>query len=100
MPDLTPDNRSRLTDALGEARRIGMLGPRPVDEVIQHSLGFVAALPRTAREVIDLGSGGGDPGLVIAIARPDLRITLVDRRSKRTDFLVRMVEKWLRSAGR
>lgn len=91
MLALTPDNRRRLIDALGEARRIGMLGPRPVDEVIEHSLGFVAALPTTAREVIDLGSGGGDPGLVIAITRPDLRITLVDRRSKRTDFLVRMV---------
>ena len=91
MPHLSADNRSRLIDALGEARRIGMLGARPIDEVIDHSLGFVEALPSAVRTVIDLGSGGGDPGLVIAVARPDLQVTLVDRRAKRTDFLARMV---------
>jgi len=91
MPTLSPDNREKLIDALGEAQRIGMLGDRPLDEVVEHSLGFVAALPVQCHTVVDLGSGGGDPGLVIAMACPNLRITLVDRRAKRTDLLVRLV---------
>jgi 16S rRNA (guanine527-N7)-methyltransferase len=91
MPAFTPDNREKLIDALGDAQRIGMLGDRPLDEVVEHSLGFVAALPSSCRTVIDLGSGGGDPGLVIAMACPDLEIMLVDRRAKRTDLLVRLV---------
>ena len=43
--------------------------------------------------MVDLGAGGGVPGLVIAHDRPDLRLTLVDRRSKRTDFLRRVVRR-------
>ncbi|MEP4650489.1 MAG: RsmG family class I SAM-dependent methyltransferase, partial [Ilumatobacter sp.] len=39
------------------------------------------------------GSGGGVPGLVIAHDRPDLRVILVDRRAKRTDFLERAVRR-------
>ena len=91
MPALTPDNREKLIDALGDAQRIGMLGDRPLDDVVDHSLGFVTALPPLCRTVIDLGSGGGDPGLVIAMACTELQITLVDRRAKRTDLLVRLV---------
>ena len=91
MSALSPDNRAKVIDALGEAQRIGMLGDRPLDEVIDHSLGFVEALPSQARTVIDLGSGGGDPGLVIAMACPEISLTLVDRRAKRTDLLVRLV---------
>lgn len=37
--------------------------------------------------LVDLGSGGGLPGLVIAHRRPDLSITLVERRTKRVDLL-------------
>lgn len=91
MPDLSADNRTRLIDALGEAQRIGMLGDRPLNDVINHSLGFVQALSEQAQSVIDLGSGGGDPGLVVAVACPHLAVTLVDRRAKRTDLLMRLV---------
>jgi len=90
MSALTPDKRARLIDALGEAQRIGMLGDRSLDEVVDHSMGFVQAIPVEARTLIDLGSGGGDPGFLIAMARPELEITLVDRRAKRTDLLVRL----------
>jgi 16S rRNA (guanine527-N7)-methyltransferase len=40
-----------------------------------------------AGQVVDLGSGAGFPGMALAIAKPDLRFTLVDRRRKRTSFL-------------
>jgi 16S rRNA (guanine527-N7)-methyltransferase len=82
-----------LFDALTEAQRLGFLGARPITEVIEHAGAFVRSLDGLAADarVIDLGSGGGVPGLVIAHARPDLRVTLLDRRTKRTDFLERIV---------
>ncbi len=82
-----------LLDALTEAQRLGFLGARPITEVIEHAGAFVQSLDVLAADahVIDLGSGGGVPGLVIAHARPDLRVTLLDRRTKRTDFLERVV---------
>ncbi len=43
--------------------------------------------------MLDLGSGGGVPGLVIAEARPDLLVVLVDRRATRTDHLRRLVAR-------
>ncbi|MGB0113197.1 MAG: RsmG family class I SAM-dependent methyltransferase [Ilumatobacteraceae bacterium] len=43
--------------------------------------------------IIDLGSGGGVPGLVIAHDLPEAQVVLLDRRSKRTDFLERMVRR-------
>ncbi len=43
--------------------------------------------------MLDLGSGGGVPGLVIAHDRPDLQVTLLDRRAKRTDALERVVRR-------
>jgi 16S rRNA (guanine527-N7)-methyltransferase len=39
------------------------------------------------RTVVDVGSGAGAPGLVLAIARPDLKLTLVEPRAKRVAFL-------------
>ena len=41
--------------------------------------------------MVDIGAGGGIPGLVVANDRPDLSVTLVDRRQKCTDFLERAV---------
>jgi 16S rRNA (guanine527-N7)-methyltransferase len=84
-----------LHDALRESRRLGFLGARPIDEVIEHARSFVRGLDAAGSNgsVIDLGAGGGVPGLVIAHDRVDLRITLLDRRTKRTDFLERMVRR-------
>jgi 16S rRNA (guanine527-N7)-methyltransferase len=70
-----------------------MLGDRPIPEVIEHARLFVGALTEVRGSVIDLGSGGGVPGLVIAFDRPDLRLTLVDRRRKRADLLERIVRR-------
>jgi 16S rRNA (guanine527-N7)-methyltransferase len=84
-----------LMDALVESQRLGFLGTRPIDEVIEHARSFVRALTDLAEgeDVIDLGSGGGVPGLVIAHDRRDLHVSLLDRRAKRTDFLERMVRR-------
>ena len=78
---------------LEDSRRLGFLGDRPIDEVIAHARSFVDALVPVTGRVADLGSGGGVPGLVIALDRPDLEVVLVDRRAKRTDFLSRVVRR-------
>lgn len=80
-----------LREALATSQRLGMLGRRPIPEVIAHAEAFVVALLDVHGVVVDLGSGGGVPGLVIACRRPDLRLTLVDRRVTRTDHLTRLV---------
>ena len=84
-----------LRAALSDAQRFGFLGDRAIDDVIDHARGFVAALGDLGVDepVIDLGAGGGVPGLVIAHDRPDLRVVLLDRRTKRTDFLERVVRR-------
>lgn len=56
------------------------------NELILDSLGGLASLPRHGR-VIDIGTGGGVPGLVLAIARPDLSFTLTDSAAKKTTWV-------------
>jgi 16S rRNA (guanine527-N7)-methyltransferase len=82
-----------LLEALAESRRLGFLGARPLPDVVDHARGFVTALAPVTGRVVDLGSGGGVPGLVIAHDRPDLELVLLDRRTKRTDVLVRLVRR-------
>lgn len=79
--------RRTVEEILETAQRLGTLGNRPIKEVMEHSTQFVDALDVNARRVIDLGTGAGVPGLVIAQARPDIHLTLVDRRQTRTDAL-------------
>lgn len=93
MGGSTTDRLTAVADVLGEAQRLGFLGPRPIPEVIEHAGAFVTALADVAGTVVDLGAGGGVPGLVIAADRPDLSLVLVDRRTKRTDFLDRVVRR-------
>lgn len=85
-----------LVDALAATQRLGFLGSRPIPEVIAHARGFVRALEThdgSIESVLDLGSGGGVPGLVIAHDLPSVRLTLLDRRSKRTDVLERLIRR-------
>jgi 16S rRNA G527 N7-methylase RsmG len=62
-----------------------------LEQAIEHADRFVALVPADATSLIDLGSGGGLPGLVIAWRRRDLVVTLVERRTTRADLLHRAV---------
>ncbi|MDP8992373.1 MAG: class I SAM-dependent methyltransferase [Actinomycetota bacterium] len=87
-------SRSDLAGVLGEARSLGFLGPGPVDDHVEHALGFVAvAGPEGPDRVVDLGSGGGVPGLVLALEWPEAAVTLLDSSQRRTEFLVRAVSR-------
>jgi len=86
-----PGDYERLCAVLERAQIQGALGARPIAEVIDHANDFVAALPTDVTSVLDLGTGAGIPGLVIAFARPSVQVTMVDRRAKRIDALQRAI---------
>jgi 16S rRNA (guanine527-N7)-methyltransferase len=76
----------------------GLIGPREVDRLwdrhVDNSLAVTEdqhCLPEAAT-VIDVGSGAGLPGLVWAIARPDLRVICLEPLERRTRFLQQVVE--------
>jgi len=112
LPPLTlPELRRRLTAITGldlpdgvyaalhhhyaELRRwnprLSLVGPGTVDHVLERhygeSLAALALLRPSDRRLVDLGSGAGFPGLVIAAARPAIEVTLVEARARKWAFL-------------
>ncbi|MGZ4437427.1 MAG: 16S rRNA (guanine(527)-N(7))-methyltransferase RsmG, partial [Nocardioidaceae bacterium] len=72
----------------------GLIGPREAPRLWGRHLINCALLGEAIPAgvtVCDIGSGAGLPGLVLAIARPDLRITLVEPLLRRTTFLDEVV---------
>lgn len=68
----------------------GLLGPREPDRIwSRHVINSVAGAELFANgaAVCDVGSGAGLPGIPLAIARPDLQVTLVESLLRRADFL-------------
>jgi 16S rRNA (guanine527-N7)-methyltransferase len=73
----------------------GLIGPREGDRIwerhILNSLFVTQLLPQGA-SLFDIGSGAGLPGIVIALARPDLKVTLIEPLERRVEFLKEAVE--------
>lgn len=85
---------SRLQAVLEEARELGFLGPGPVDGHMEHAKGFIQAVgAEVPTKIIDLGSGAGLPGLVLALAWPGVPIVLLDSSERRTLFLARVASE-------
>lgn len=64
----------------------------PRDMVIKHLLDSLTVLPHLqADTLLDVGTGAGLPGLVLAIVKPELQVDLLDSNSKKTRFLRQMV---------
>jgi 16S rRNA (guanine527-N7)-methyltransferase len=54
---------------------------------------FTGHADRRPRHIVDIGSGGGFPGLIWKLLAPDLPLTLVERKNRRTFFLQRVVDR-------
>ncbi|MGC4894285.1 16S rRNA (guanine(527)-N(7))-methyltransferase RsmG [Micromonospora sp. DT31] len=106
-PELAPAARALFGDRLDVAAAYaellatdgvvrGLIGPREAPRLWdRHLLNCAVTAERIPEgaSVIDVGSGAGLPGLVLAIARPDLTVTLVEPLARRVAFLVEAVER-------
>jgi 16S rRNA (guanine527-N7)-methyltransferase len=99
-PDLPPAAVAALHLHYRELRRwnarLSLIGPGTAHEVVERHYGdSLAALPlldSLAAELLDVGSGAGFPGLVLAVARPALRVTLLESRERKAAFLARSAQ--------
>lgn len=85
----------RFVDKLAQDGMVrGLIGPREASRLWERHIFNCAApapaFPQQAR-VADVGSGAGLPGIVLALARPDLSITLIEPLLRRTTFLDEVV---------
>lgn len=79
----------------GPAVERGLLGPREAPRIWSRHLlncGVVAGLPPAGATVADVGSGAGLPGILWAVQRPDLQLTLLEPSLRRSNFLREAVQ--------
>jgi 16S rRNA (guanine527-N7)-methyltransferase len=90
------DRAQRYAEILaGAGVERGLLGPREVDRLWdRHILNSVVIgeLLDPEERIADIGSGAGLPGIPLALARPDLRLTLIEPLLRRSDFLLEVVD--------
>jgi len=92
--DVTPAQQEKLLDYLALMNKwngvYNLTSLRdPMQMVTHHLLDSLAAVPAfvDARNVLDVGAGGGLPGVVLAICRPDMKVSMIDTVHKKTAFL-------------
>ncbi len=74
----------------------GLLGPREADRIWERHLlncAAVAELVQPGDRITDIGSGAGLPGLPMAIAKPGLRVVLVESLARRAEFLRMVIDE-------
>ena len=85
------DKLATFTQKLLEWNRIhnltGAKTPEAVEANIEDALGILPYLPQKIQTALDIGTGAGFPGLVLAIAMPHTHWILVEPRKKRAAFL-------------
>lgn len=98
--DGQPFTLTTVSTILARSGTLGFLGSMPIEDQLKHALGFRAAveaqLQRPPESFLDLGTGGGIPGLVLASAWPECRAVLFDANDRRTSFLASAVEALVR----
>jgi 16S rRNA (guanine527-N7)-methyltransferase len=87
------DQGSLLVEILQDARTRGFLGPEPVERHIDHSRDLADAVGPFRGTFLDLGSGGGVPGLVLALSWPEANGVLLESQQRRCEFLEAAIER-------
>jgi 16S rRNA (guanine527-N7)-methyltransferase len=91
------DRAQRYAEILaGAGVERGLIGPREVDRLWDRHIlnsAAVAELLETNERIADIGSGAGLPGIPLALARPDLRVTLIEPLLRRSDFLREVIDE-------
>jgi 16S rRNA (guanine527-N7)-methyltransferase len=82
----------RLLDVLEEARTRGFLGPGPVEAHLDHATALAELAGPTPGTFLDLGAGGGVPGLVLAELWSGAGGVLLESRPRRCAFLEEVLE--------
>jgi 16S rRNA (guanine527-N7)-methyltransferase len=86
----------RFRDHLaGTAVQRGLIGPREVPRLWERHIlncASIGELVPVSATLADVGSGAGLPGLAVAIARPDVRVTLVEPLQRRVTWLLEVVD--------
>jgi len=79
------------------APKVDLIGPGAVGELIERhyaeSLAALPWLPVGPFRLADVGSGAGFPGAILAAARPDAEVSLIEPRERRAAFLLAVVRK-------
>ena len=88
----TRDQLETLVHTLGRWQKaINLIGKATLEDIwIRHILDsaqLLPLIPKTAQKLVDLGSGGGFPGLVLAALRPGLEVTLIESDARKGAFL-------------
>src|SRR6201987_3955369 len=90
------DRAQRYAEILaGAGVERGLLGPREVDRLWDRHIlnsASVAELLDVDERIADIGSGAGLPGSPLVLARPDLRLTLIEPLLRRSEFLREVVD--------
>ncbi len=97
---VSEDHLPGLEDVLAEAQRRSLIGQLPLQEQIAHSEGFLRALNRETLDgpVLELGSGGGLPGLVVAVLGSHVHLVLLDSSRRSVEFLAWAIDELRLSA--
>jgi 16S rRNA (guanine527-N7)-methyltransferase len=88
--------RSFTAELVRRGEELGLIGPLEIPRIwTRHILNsaLLAPLLEARGRVGDVGSGAGLPGLVLAIARPDVSMTLIEPMERRTDWLSSEAER-------
>ena len=83
---------AKLLESTGIER--GLIGPREAERIWERHIFNclpITTLLTEGATLFDIGSGAGLPGIVIALARPDLKVTLIEPLERRVEFLLEAV---------